>query len=61
METQGGSITFEEARLTLVCRKLYKDTLKEGNFVDKGLAQWYGEKGGYHDVYVLEIEECLVR
>ena len=61
VETQGGSMTFEEARLTLVCRKLYKDTLKEGNFVDKDLTQWYGEKGGYHDVYVLEIEECLVR
>ena len=61
VETKGGSMTFEEARLTLVCRKLYKDTLKEGNFVDKDLTQWYGEKGGYHDVYVLEIEECLVR
>lgn len=57
---EGGEVTFEEARLTLVCRKLYKDTLKEENMIDKQLTQWYGEKhGGYHDVYVLEITEAL--
>lgn len=57
---KGGEVTFEEARLTLVCRKLYKDTLKEENMIDKQLTQWYGEKhGGYHDVYVLEITEAL--
>lgn len=57
---EGGEVTFEEARLTLVCRKLYKDTLKEENFIDKQQTQWYGEKhGGYHDVYVLEITEAL--
>lgn len=60
-ETEKGGIAFEEARLTLVCRKLYKDTLKESSFIDKSLVQWYGEKGGYHDVYVLEIEECLTK
>lgn len=57
---EGGEVTFEEARLTLVCRKLYKDTLKKENMIDKQLTQWYGEKhGGYHDVYVLEITEAL--
>ena len=57
---EGGEVTFEEARLTLVCRKLHKDTLKEENMIDKQLTQWYGEKhGGYHDVYVLEITEAL--
>ncbi len=61
IETEGGEVTFGEARLTMVCRKLYKDTMKECNFIDKSLVQWYGEKGGYHDVYVLEIEKCLVK
>lgn len=61
VETPKGGIAFKEARLTMVCRKLYKDTLKESSFIDKSLVQWYGEKGGYHDVYVLEIEECLAK
>ena len=61
VEAESGAMTFEEARLTLVCRKLYKDTLKESSFIDKSLVEWYGEKGGYHDVYVLEIEKCLVK
>lgn len=60
--TENGNVSFEEARLTLVCRKLYKDNLKENNFIDKSLTKWYGEKkGGYHDVYILEIKECLVK
>ncbi len=54
--TPDGSTTFEEARLTLECRKLYKGSIEEQNFIDKSLSQWYGDaKGGYHDVYVLEI------
>ncbi len=61
VETESGDVTFEEARLTMVCRKLYKDTMAESNFIDKSLVQWYGEKGGYHDVYVLEIENCIVK
>lgn len=54
--TEGGSVTFKQARLTLECRKLYKDNIKAANFLSPDLAQWYGgAKGGYHDVYVLEI------
>lgn len=59
--TEKGGIAFEESRLTLVCRKLYKDTLKESALIDKSLVEWYGAKGGYHDVYVMEIEECLLK
>ncbi len=56
IETEGGNVTFAEARLTMECRKLYKDTIKPEAFADSSLAQWYGEgKGGYHDVYVVEI------
>ena len=59
VELEGGDVTFEEADLTLVCRKLYKDSLKEQNLLDESLKQWYGAKGGYHDVYVLEIESGM--
>ena len=46
---------FEQARLTLECRKLYKDSMSAEKFIDKDLLQWYGAKGGFHDVYVVEI------
>ena len=59
--TENGCVTFSQARLTLECRKLYKDNLKPEGFIDKSLTQWYGgAKGGYHDVYVLEITGALV-
>ena len=55
---ESGAMTFDEARMTLDCRKLFKATMQEANFLDKEiLDRWYGEKqGNLHDVYVLEIE-----
>lgn len=60
-ETENGNITFAQARLTLECRKLYKDAIKPECMIDKSLEKWYGEgHGGYHDVYVLEIINAYV-
>lgn len=54
--TELGNITYEQARLTLECRKLYKDDIKSGSFIDENLSKWYGEAaGGFHDMYILEI------
>lgn len=54
--TQSGNVTFLQARLTLECRKLYKNHMSPDSFLDSNIAQWYGEgKGGYHDIYILEI------
>ena len=50
----------EEARLTLICRKLYADTLKKEGFALPELLQNY-TAGDYHRVYVMEIEEILER
>lgn len=55
VETDNGSIAFDQSRLTLECRKLYKDSMTTEKFLDKDLLQWYGAKGGFHDVYVVEI------
>ena len=55
VETDNGSIAFKQARMTFECRKLFKDTMAAEKFLDKSLLQWYGEKGGFHDVYVVEI------
>ncbi len=54
--TPDGGVTFAQARLTLECRKLYKDDIKPQNFIDPSISQWYGDgHGGLHDMYILEI------
>jgi len=61
LELEGGEMTFEQARLTIVGRKLFKAPMQEVDFIDKSiLAQWYGgSHGGLHDVYVVEIEKVF--
>ena len=52
-------ITYEQARLTLVCRKMYKGRFEPDHFLDKAqLERWYNDQlgGGLHDIYFLEIE-----
>ena len=56
---ESGAMTFEQARLTLDCRKLFKSPMSAANFIDKSiLEKWYGNQpsGSLHDVYVVEIE-----
>ena len=56
---ESGAMTFSEARLTLDCRKLFKSSMAEANFIDKSiLEKWYRPQpgGSLHDVYVVEIE-----
>ena len=51
-----GAIGFEQSRLTLECRKLYFEDLKADHFLDTAIpAVWYGVKGGWHRMYVIEI------
>lgn len=62
VELESGAITFEEARLTLDCKKLFKADMKEADFVDKKvMEQWYNDKpgGSLHSVYVVEIENVF--
>ena len=52
-------MTFDAARLTLDCRKLFKASMAEEDFADKTvLTRWYNNQpgGSLHDVYVVEIE-----
>ncbi|MGN0086118.1 MAG: flavin reductase family protein [Alloprevotella sp.] len=54
------AVGFGEARLTLVCRKLYRTDLQAEGFIDReALSRWYNDRpgGSLHAVYVCEIEE----
>lgn len=50
---------FEEAKLVLLCKKLYHQPMLPDCFIDQTLdAQWYPDKD-YHILYVAEIEQVL--
>ncbi len=54
-----GVMTFDEARMVLDCKKLFKTEMTEAAFVDKELlSRWYHDQpgGGLHTIYVVEIE-----
>lgn len=54
---ESGAMTFAEARLTIEGCKLFKAPMQESHFLDAEiLERWYGDHGGLHDVYVVEIE-----
>ena len=53
-----GVPVIREAKLNLVCRKLYADDLRESGFFDESLLSNYQNKD-YHRVYVCEIETVL--
>ena len=56
---ESGAMSFSESCLTLDCRKLFKSSMKNSDFIDKTiLEKWYNDKpgGSLHDVYVMEIE-----
>ena len=59
---EGRGVAFEQARLTLVGKKLYSETLKPEAFADPSLVgRWYGAHGGMHKMYVVEITEAFVQ
>ncbi len=52
----GSPVFFRQARLTLECRKMYADFLREDAFIDKSLfPKWYGAKGNLHKMFIAEI------
>lgn len=52
------SIYFEQARLVLVCKKMYVSKINPDGIVDKSIEKWYDND--YHYAYVGEIVKCYV-
>lgn len=61
--TENGNILFEQSRLSMECKKIYADDLKAEHFLDSSLIKkWYGgDHGGFHKMYVVEIENVWMR
>lgn len=56
---ENGTPYIREARLSLLCRKLYVGELRESGFLDPALLDNYKEKD-YHTVFICEVESTLV-
>lgn len=54
------TVYFDEARLVIICKKQYADTLKEECFIDKTPLKWY-ENNDYHRFFIGKIEKVLVK
>ena len=51
---------FEQARMVIICKKQYTDTLKAENFTDTApLERWYD--GDLHHIFVGKIEKVLIK
>ena len=54
-----GVPVISDARVIMVCKKLYADDLKEDKFIDTEHLSHYN--GDFHRFYILEIEKILVK
>ena len=54
-----GGISFKEARLVVVSKKLYQQDLNPDNFYEQGIATHYPQKN-YHRMYVGEVISVLI-
>jgi len=52
---------FAEAKLTLICRKLYRAPILEEGFIDKSIIDENYPQRDFHDMYVGEIVKVLVQ
>ncbi|HHY26579.1 MAG TPA: flavin reductase family protein [Desulfitobacterium dehalogenans] len=60
IKTDDGTPYFEEAKMTLFCKKLYAQELKPECFIVDGLDEKNYPLKDYHTMYVVEIERFLV-
>jgi flavin reductase (DIM6/NTAB) family NADH-FMN oxidoreductase RutF len=60
LHPEGDFVTFAEARLVLVCRKLYFQDIEPGHFLDPKIESMYPKKD-YHRMYVGDLVKCLIR
>lgn len=56
-----GTVGFEEAKMILVCKKVYVQRMGEENFISKEtIDRWYPDKD-MHNMYMGEIQKVLVK
>ena len=54
----GNSVSFQEAEVTLICRKLFRQKLEESNMPEE-IAKAMYEGQASHDMYIGEVVEII--
>ena len=57
---ENGTLYCKDAKMVLICRKLYQAPLREENFVDKRLIEFNYPLRDYHEMYIGEVIRILV-
>lgn len=57
---ENGACIFEDAKITLVLKKLYEDNLKEECFLDSAPLSNY-KNGDFHRAYTCEITDVIIK
>ncbi len=58
--SEEGYTYYKEAKLVLVCKKLYRAPIKEECFIDKSVVDSCYPEKDFHDMYIGEIVKVLV-
>ena len=64
VQTEQGAVAFEQARLVIEGRKLFRSEFAPEQFLDKAvLERWYNDRSGgsLHVMYVVEIENVYCK
>lgn len=54
-----GAVYYKQARLVLICRKIYVNDIKEEKFLDKNICESAYPNKDYHRSYTLEVLKVL--
>jgi flavin reductase (DIM6/NTAB) family NADH-FMN oxidoreductase RutF len=55
------TVWFEQAKLVLICKKVYQSELQEDGFLSQDTLDQHYAQGDFHTMFVGKIEKVLVR
>jgi len=61
LETPNGNITYEQSRLVFECRKVYSDSFREDNFIERNIIDINYPRKDFHKFYIGEILGCYLK
>ncbi len=56
-----GTVYFEQARLVIICRKKYVQSIEKDNFTDKNIVSENYGKNDFHRMFFGKIEKVLIK
>ena len=61
VQSESGAVYYAEARLAIVCRKIYEQDFDAARFLDERVKKIYAEGAQLHRMFIGEIVEVLIK